>query len=62
MWCMARSQSQSDDRSAGLLAILEGRPCPVCSDGELERDTYKDNSAVVCDSCGTPRAQVWATS
>jgi hypothetical protein len=42
-----------------LLSLLEGKPCPVCSDGELERGEYKDNSAAICDSCGAPQAQVW---
>ncbi|WP_049888642.1 HVO_A0556 family zinc finger protein [Natronococcus occultus] len=45
-----------------LLAILAGRPCPVCSDGELERGEYKDNAAAICDECGTPQAQVWRPS
>ncbi|MFP8953799.1 HVO_A0556 family zinc finger protein [Natrialbaceae archaeon A-arb3/5] len=59
---MAKSQSSSDEHRGQLLAILEGRLCPACSDGELERETYKDNKAVVCDSCGTPQAQVWSLS
>ena len=60
---MARSETspiRDDDRR--LLTILEGRPCPVCADGELERGVYKDNRAVVCDSCETPRVQVWTPS
>lgn len=56
---MAKSESSRSGGSRRLLAILEGRPCPDCDDGELERDSYKDKRAVVCDSCGTPRAQVW---
>ena len=60
---MAHSQrSQSTDQNGTLLAILEGRPCPLCPDGDLERSVYKDNRAVVCDRCGTPRAQVWSVS
>ncbi|WP_165874786.1 HVO_A0556 family zinc finger protein [Natrarchaeobius oligotrophus] len=55
---MAKSQ-QSGGQHGQLLAILEGRSCPSCDDGELERGTYKDNEAVICDDCGTPRAQVW---
>ncbi|SDJ99771.1 HVO_A0556 family zinc finger protein [Natronorubrum texcoconense] len=57
---MAKSQSsRTSDDDPKLLAILEGRPCPDCDDGELERGTYKENRAVVCDSCDTPRAQLW---
>ena len=62
---MAKSQSGTgrDGEEAQLLAILEGRPCPADScDGDLERDTYKEKHAVVCDSCGTPQAQVWTPS
>ncbi|TYT61416.1 HVO_A0556 family zinc finger protein [Natrialba swarupiae] len=60
---MAKSQqSQTDRQGRQLLSILEGRTCPACPDGELERATYKDNRAVVCDSCGTPQAQVWTSS
>ncbi|MFC6717157.1 HVO_A0556 family zinc finger protein [Natrialbaceae archaeon GCM10025810] len=53
------AQSESDGQQ--LLAILEGRDCPVCSEGELERNEYKGNRAVRCDACGTPRVQVWST-
>ena len=60
---MAHSQrTRSNDENGTLLAILEGRSCPLCSDGELERSIYKDNKAVVCDGCGTPQAQVWSVS
>lgn len=59
---MAQSQSTSDREDGQLLAILAGRPCPACDDGELERGTYKDKHAVVCESCGTPQAQVWTPS
>ena len=57
---MAKLQSsRTSDDDPNLLAILEGRPCPDCDDGELERATYKENRAVVCNSCDTPRAQLW---
>ncbi|WP_323171060.1 HVO_A0556 family zinc finger protein [Natrialba sp. PRR66] len=59
---MAKSQSSQQNAAHGqLLSLLEGRPCPACTDGELERDRYKGNRAVVCDSCGTPQAQVWSS-
>ncbi|WP_339104698.1 HVO_A0556 family zinc finger protein [Haloterrigena salinisoli] len=57
---MAKSQSSAtDSEDPKLLAILEGRPCPYCSDGELERGSYKDKQAAICDSCDTPHAQLW---
>lgn len=57
---MAKSQSSATaDGDPQLLAILEGRPCPYCSDGELERGVYKDKRAAVCDSCETPHVQLW---
>lgn len=59
---MAKSESAQSNGQQQLLAMLEGRSCPNCPDGELERDTYKDNRAIVCDSCGTPRVQVWSAS
>lgn len=59
---MAKSEPAASSGDEQLLAILEGRSCPACSDGELERDRYKGNVAVVCDSCATPRAQVWSVS
>ncbi|RQG98008.1 HVO_A0556 family zinc finger protein [Natrarchaeobius chitinivorans] len=60
---MAKSQQSKVDRQGrGVLEILEGRSCPSCPEGELERSTYKDNRAAVCDSCGTPQAQVWVSS
>ncbi|WP_254861974.1 HVO_A0556 family zinc finger protein [Halovivax gelatinilyticus] len=43
----------------GILRRLRGEDCPVCERGELELGTYKGNRAVVCDSCDTPRAQLW---
>ncbi|SER61610.1 HVO_A0556 family zinc finger protein [Natrinema salaciae] len=59
---MAKSESSQSAGQRQLLAILEGRSCQHCPDGELVRETYKDNRAIVCDSCGTPRAQVWSAS
>jgi hypothetical protein len=59
---MAKSEPSASSGDGQLLAILEGRPCPDCSGGELERGRYKDNAAVVCDRCATPRAQVWSVS
>lgn len=52
---MARVETQTRQ----VLDILEGRTCPTCPDGELVREVYKGNRAVVCDSCGTPKAQIW---
>ncbi|EFW93245.1 hypothetical protein ZOD2009_05257 [Haladaptatus paucihalophilus DX253] len=43
----------------GVIGRLEGEECHWCSDGELVRDTYKGNEAVVCDTCETPAAQIW---
>ncbi|WP_121742134.1 HVO_A0556 family zinc finger protein [Natronorubrum halophilum] len=54
---MAKSQPDSNDRR--LLTLLEGQSCPYCADGELERGVYKDNRAMVCDSCETPHVQLW---
>ncbi|RZV12508.1 hypothetical protein BDK88_1419 [Natrinema hispanicum] len=59
---MAKSESSQSGGTQQLLAILTGQSCPDCPDGELERARYKDNQAVVCDCCGTPRAQVWSAS
>ncbi|NGM69839.1 hypothetical protein G6M89_12610 [Natronolimnobius sp. AArcel1] len=60
---MAKSQTTTDHTEGRVLAILDGRPCPSDDcDGDLERGTYKDNKAVVCEDCGTPQAQVWAPS
>ncbi|MFC4436694.1 MULTISPECIES: HVO_A0556 family zinc finger protein [Natrialbaceae] len=58
---MSKPQSSAGQQQR-LLALLEGRPCPACSDGELERGEYKDNTAAVCDSCGAPQVQVWQPS
>ncbi|QLK25119.1 hypothetical protein HYG81_13590 [Natrinema zhouii] len=59
---MAKSESSQSNGQQQLLAMLEGRSCHHCEDGELERATYKDNRAIICDSCGTPRVQVWSAS
>jgi len=59
---MAKSESAQSTGQQQLLAIFEGRSCDHCPDGELERGTYKDNRAIVCDSCGTPCVQVWSAS
>ena len=57
---MAKSESSpAGGDGLQLLAALEGRSCPYCGDGELERTVYKDNRAVVCDRCETPHVQVW---
>ncbi|MFA9414942.1 HVO_A0556 family zinc finger protein [Natrinema sp. HArc-T2] len=59
---MAKSESSQSGGTQQLLAILTGRSCPDCPDGTLERDTYKDKRAVVCNRCGTPQVQVWSAS
>ncbi len=41
------------------LTALEGADCAFCAEGELVRDVYKGNAAVVCDACETPGAQSW---
>ncbi|MDQ2049980.1 HVO_A0556 family zinc finger protein [Natronolimnohabitans sp. A-GB9] len=57
---MAKSQSSpTGGADRQLLAALEGQACPYCTDGTLERGIYKDNQAVVCESCDTPRVQLW---
>ncbi|ELY93569.1 hypothetical protein C482_19264 [Natrialba chahannaoensis JCM 10990] len=65
---MAKSESGQHDAGQGqgqanpqLLSLLEGRPCPACATGQLESQQYKDNLAAVCDSCGTPQAQIWSS-
>ncbi|PCR92315.1 HVO_A0556 family zinc finger protein [Natrinema ejinorense] len=57
---MAKSEPSQSGGDRRLLAMLEGRSCHHCSEGELERASYKDNRAVICDSCGTPRVQLWS--
>ncbi|WP_306056347.1 HVO_A0556 family zinc finger protein [Natronococcus wangiae] len=58
---MSKPQSSADHQRQ-LLVLLEGRSCPSCSDGKLERGEYKDNAAAICDSCGTPQVQMWQPS
>jgi len=41
------------------VALFVGLECPYCPDGELQRGTYKNNDAAICDGCGTPGVQVW---
>lgn len=52
-------QTDATHTSHVVLTELEGEPCLECDHGELERGEYKDNTAVVCNDCGTPRAQLW---
>ncbi|WP_226005465.1 HVO_A0556 family zinc finger protein [Natrinema salinisoli] len=59
---MAKSEPSKPSGKRQLFAILEGRPCPDCAEGELERGRYKNNRAVVCDSCEMPQVQVWSAS
>lgn len=51
--------SHAEAGQRDFLDLLIDRSCFDCEDGTLERDTYKGNEAVVCDECGTPRAQSW---
>ena len=51
--------SQLDASQHQLLVTLEGVECDFCEGGTLERKMYKENVAAVCDSCGTPAAQLW---
>lgn len=46
-------------REERFLVRLEGRSCKYCEAGTLERETYEGNDALVCESCGTPQAQIW---
>ena len=46
--------------SRSVLSVLEGTPCPTCDAGVLERGTYKDNQAIICDTCAVPRVQIWS--
>lgn len=59
---MAKSESSRTGDERQLFAMLEGRPCHHCQDGELVREIYKENRALVCDGCGTPHVQVWSPS
>lgn len=51
---MARSEDGGTDE---LFASLEGRNCEYCEDGELVRERYKGDRAIVCAECGTPAAR-----
>ena len=42
-----------------IIDALEGTNCPFCDNGTLVRSVYKGNTAVVCDACDVPGAQVW---
>lgn len=52
---MARSEHGGG--TGELFASLEGGDCGYCEDGELVRDRYKGDRAVVCAECGTPVAR-----
>lgn len=54
-------QEQSPRRKADAIASnLVGDECldDDCN-GYLEKGEYKDNVAILCEECGTPRVQVW---
>lgn len=42
------------------LVLLEGRSCPCCTDGTLDRAPYMGCDAVVCDRCETPVARLFS--
>ena len=42
-----------------VVDALEGADCTFCDQGELVRGVYKGKTAVICDSCETPGAQLW---
>ncbi|WP_343192867.1 HVO_A0556 family zinc finger protein [Haloterrigena sp. H1] len=44
---------------AVLFGRLMGATCDFCADGQLASGEYKGNTAMVCDTCGTPAVQVW---
>lgn len=52
---------QAEDVSGAdrVLSKLEGGRCTFCERGELVREVYKSNDAVVCRNCGVPGAQSW---
>ena len=54
---MQSVSSQVD--SDALLATLVGDDCAWCATGELTRESFKGDDAVVCENCGTPAARVW---
>ncbi|MDQ2052609.1 HVO_A0556 family zinc finger protein [Natronolimnohabitans sp. A-GB9] len=42
-----------------VITALRNSDCAFCEDGKLTEEMYKGNTAVVCDNCGTPGAQIW---
>ena len=50
----------SEERGDDVLALLDAEPCPSpdCT-GDLDRGTYKDTDAVVCDVCSVPVVRLW---
>ncbi|WP_305080117.1 HVO_A0556 family zinc finger protein [Natronolimnobius sp. AArcel1] len=54
-----RQLTENQSSAHSVLDALEGGVCSFCGDGELVRNTYKDNDAVVCSNCHTPGAQNW---
>ena len=51
--------SMSQMVGTSLLTTLTGTDCSWCATGTLERATFKDNQALVCEDCGTPSVQLW---
>lgn len=52
------SQALSAGRET-LVEKLRNRECQYCDEGSLSKDTYKGNTAIVCDNCETPALQLW---
>lgn len=52
-------ETKGKGRTDSILEILEGADCQFCASGELVREPYKTNEAVVCSECGVPGAQIW---
>jgi hypothetical protein len=47
-------------RSRAVLAVGEGNACGLAGcDGQLARDEYKGDDALVCTECGVPAVRVW---
>lgn len=42
-----------------ILETFDGATCPRCADGELTRDRFKGDEAVVCPACGTPAVRLF---
>lgn len=40
-----------------VVSQLEGSECSYCEEGELEQDTYKGSTAVVCGNCDVPQVR-----